>query len=264
MAALLTYTAGRSSVAEATALLGVYSVGFALPYVFLGASAAKISKIKVNFTLQIATKLIFAAVMFGLSLYFLRLPLYKLFTQIQDYWGTIGLVGTVGGILASLWFIATARHHHNKCVMLLPSILLGAGLFFGIQSLTHNAAAAHDSLVWHHNEADAFASSVKSGKPVLVDSWAEWCEACKKMDATTFADPEVLKELADHWTMYKMDLTEPTDPNNALQEKYELPGLPTITLLPVGGALGQHKALNGYVGAETMMQELKAFRGASE
>lgn len=264
LAALLTYTAGRSSVAEATALLGVYSVGFALPYVFLGASAAKIKKIKVNFTIQIATKLVFAAVMFGLSLYFLRLPLYNLFMRMQSYWGVIGVVGCVSGIAASVWFIANAKYHHKKSLMLLPSLFLGAGIFFGIQALTRSAAAAHDSVTWHHSESEAFAASVASGKPVLIDAWAEWCEACKKMDATTFADAEVLKELADHWTLYKMDLTEPTDPNTALQEKYELPGLPTITLLPIGGALGSHKALNGYVGAETLLQELKSFRGATK
>lgn len=265
LAALLTYTAGRSSVAEATALLGVYSSGFALPYIFLGASAAKISKIKVNFTLQIATKLFFAAVMFGLSLYFLRLPLYSLFTKVQNFWGFIGVFGCVSGVALSIWFIANAKHHHNKFIMLVPSLLLGAGIFFGIQSLSHSAASAHDSLVWHRTEAEAFAASEASGKPILVDSWAEWCEACKKMDATTFADANVLKELADHWTMYKMDLTEPTDDNNKLQEKYELPGLPTITLLPKGGAMtGGQKALNGYVSAESLLPELKKYRGATE
>lgn len=264
LAALLTYTAGRSSVAEATALLGIYSVGFALPYVFLGASAAKISKIKVNFTLQIATKLVFAAVMFGLSLYFLRLPLYNLFTKIQGLWGFIGVFGVVSGIAASVAFIANAKFHHNKYLMVVPSLLLGTGIFFGIQSLSHNAASAHDSLVWYHSEAEAFAASEQSGKPILVDSWAEWCEACKKMDATTFANPDVLKELADHWTVYKMDLTEPTDANNALQDKYQLPGLPTLTLLPKGGALVNQKPLNGYVSADALIPELKKFRGATE
>ena len=264
LAALLTYTAGRSSVAEATALLGVYSVGFALPYVFLGASAAKISKIKVNFTLQIATKLVFAAVMFGLSLYFLRLPLYNLFTKIQEFWGFIGVFGVVAGVAASVAFIANSKFHHNKYIMVVPSLLLGAGIFFGIQSLSHSAASAHDSLVWHHSEAEAFAASEQSGKPILVDSWAEWCEACKKMDATTFANADVLKELAEHWTMYKMDLTEPTDANNALQDKYQLPGLPTITLLPKGGALVNQKPLNGYVSAEALLPDLKKFRGATE
>ena len=27
--------------------------------------------------------------------------------------------------------------------------------------------------------------------------WAEWCEACKKMDTTTFSDPTVIKQLIE-------------------------------------------------------------------
>lgn len=260
LAALLTYTAGRSSISEATALLCIYSIGFALPYVFLGASAAKISKVRVNFALQIATKLVFAGVMFGLSLYFLRLPLYALFTKLQHAWGWISVVGLGLSAVSTIVIIGSSSLEHNKKAMLVPSVLLGVGIFFGVQYLTRSGSSAHDSVTWYRTESEAFAVSTKANKPILVDAWAEWCEACKKMDVTTFADPKVLEELETHWVLYKMDLTEPTDPNNALQEKYELPGLPTITLLPAGGDLARKKALSGYVGAESMLESLQSFR----
>ena len=56
-----------------------------------------------------------------------------------------------------------------------------------------------------------------------------------------------------------MDLTEPTDSNVALQEKYELPGLPTLTLLPSIGDLKAKKALNGYTSADNLLNEIKIF-----
>lgn len=260
LAALLTYTAGKSSVGEATALLGTYSVGFALPYVFLGASAAKISKMRVNYRLQILTKLVFAAVMFGLSLYFLRIPLYRLFMALQPQWAVIAAVGGVVGVGFIGLILASARLQQNKAFMILPSFLLGASLFFGIQHLTRPSTAAHDSVHWYKSEAEAQAESLKTGKRMLVDAWAEWCEACKKMDTTTFADPAVLEELKTSWILYKMDLTEANDANAALQERYDLPGLPTITLLEPGGDLTTKKALNGYVGPESLLQELIDFR----
>ncbi|MCX6119428.1 MAG: thioredoxin family protein [Proteobacteria bacterium] len=259
LAALLTYTAGKSSVAEATALLGVYSIGFALPYVFLGASAAKISTIKVNFTIQIATKLIFASVMFGLSLYFLRIPLYTLFTQLQPYWAPIALISGIVGITSMSLFIVKSSLSQRKALMIFPSLVVGIAMFSGIQTLSRSSASAHDSLKWLTSESEAFEASKKEGKPILVDAWAEWCEACKKMDGTTFADPAIIKKLEESWILYKMDLTEPTDPNAALQEKYELPGLPTITLLPPGGDLASKVALNGYVSAEALLEELNKF-----
>ncbi len=259
LAALLTYTAGRSSVTEATALLGVYSVGFALPYVFLGASAAKISKVKVNFTIQIATKLIFAAVMFGLSFYFLRIPLYGVFTALQSSWGSIAAISGLVGVSLMGLFIVKSELAQKKFLMIIPSFLVGTSLFFGIQYLTRPSQSAHDSLVWYKSEQEAFEASNKANKPILVDAWAEWCEACKKMDVTTFAEPKVIKELSASWILYKMDLTEPTDENVNLQDRYGLPGLPTLTLLPVGGDLAKKKALNGYVSAETLLDELGKF-----
>jgi len=245
---------------EAVALLGVYSIGFALPYVFLGASAAKISKIRVNFRLQIAAKIVFTAVMFGLSFYFLRLPLYQLFTALQPYWGIIAVGSGTFGLLFFAWILRDHGLQNNKVIMIAPSLLLGASLFFGIQYLTRPSAVQHEALHWYKSEEEAFKESSQANKPVLVDAWAEWCEACKKMDVTTFLDPRVIAELREHWILYKMDLTESTDENSQLQEKYELPGLPTSTFLPPGGELAKKRALNGYTGADSMLEELLSYR----
>ena len=257
LAALLTYTAGRQNMIEAISLLGVYSVGFALPYVFLGASAAKISKVRVSFHVQILTKLVFASVMFGLSLYFLRIPLYGLFTAMRPYWGVIGLVGTALGILAGATIILRDAFHHRKALFLVPTLALGMGIFFGIQALTRNSSPDQKAVAWIHSEKEAFEQSLKSGKPLIVDAWAEWCEACKKMDVTTFADPDVIAEITANWTPLKFDLTESNDENGAIQDRYGLPGLPTLTLLPVGGDLSRKVQVTGYTSVATMLETLK-------
>jgi thiol:disulfide interchange protein DsbD len=256
LAALLTYTAGRQNMAEAISLLGIYSIGFALPYVFLGASAAKISKVRVSFQLQILTKLVFASVMFGLSLYFLRIPLYGVFTAVRPYWGLIGLLGSAIGLILGAVIILRDAFHHRKALFLAPTLALGCGLFFGSQALTRSVSNDQKTIAWLHSEQDAFEQSAKTGKPIIVDAWAEWCEACKKMDVTTFADPDVIAEITTHWTPLKFDLTESNDANNAIQERYELPGLPTITLLPPGGALAKKIQITGYTSAPTMLDTL--------
>ncbi len=260
LAALLTYTAGRSSVLEATALLGVYSTGFALPYVFLGASAAKISKIRVHHLLQVSIKIIFAAVMFALSFYFLRIPLYKILTALQPYFGVLAASGMTIGIASMAWVIMSVDRQSKKSFLIIPAIALGIGLFSSIQTLTKPSTNAHDSVKWYRTESEAFAAAKASNKPILVDAWAEWCEACKKMDVTTFADPAVLEELESNWILLKLDLTESNDANAEIQDRYELPGLPTITLLPANADLSQKKALNGYVGPANMLNETKLFR----
>ena len=257
LAALLTYTAGRQNTLEAIGLLGVYSTGFALPYVFLGASAAKISKVRVSFHVQILTKLVFASVMFALSLYFMRIPLYGLFTQIRPYWGLIGTIGLTAGVLFSLVIILRETLHHKKIAFLVPTLSLGAGLFFGIQALTRNSSGEIKTVQWVHSEAEAIEAAIKSQKPILTDAWAEWCEACKKMDVTTFANEEVVAEINANWIALKFDLTESTDANTAIQEKYELPGLPTLTLMPPDGNLKSKVAITGYSSAPALLENLR-------
>ena len=260
LAALLTYTAGRQNTLEAIGLLGIYSIGFALPYVFLGASAAKISKVRVNFQIQILTKLIFASVMFALSLYFLRLPLYGLFTQLKPNWGYIGSIGLIIGSTLSIVIILKESLHHRKTLFLIPTLALGVGIFFGIQALTRSAEPTGASISWLHSEEEAIKTATETGRPIIVDAWAEWCEACKKMDVTTFVDPAVVKEISENWIALKFDLTEATDENTAIQDRYELPGLPTLTLLPPTGDLKSKIAISGYASAEKLLETLKAER----
>jgi len=257
LAALLTYTAGRQNTVEAIGLLGVYSTGFALPYVFLGASAAKISKVRVSFHVQILTKLVFASVMFALSLYFMRIPLYGVFTQIRPYWGLVGITGLTAGVLFSLVIILRETLHHKKIAFLVPTLTLGAGLFFGIQALTRNSGIETKTVQWIHSEAEAIEAAIKSQKPIITDAWAEWCEACKKMDVTTFANEEVVAEINANWIALKFDLTESTDANSAIQEKYELPGLPTLTLMPPDGNLKAKVAITGYSSAPALLENLR-------
>ncbi len=44
----------------------------------------------------------------------------------------------------------------------------------------------------------ALAAAKATGRPVFVDVWATWCKNCLAMEKTTFANPDVAKELANY------------------------------------------------------------------
>ena len=264
LAALLAYTAkNQGSILASSFLLFIYSLGFAIPYVILGGAASQVSQRKVSPKVQVGIKLLFASVMFALGIYYLRVPFYGTFNQLHDIWPTLAVFAGGIGVALLIYWVSNSKLQHNKYLMLIPSIILGVGIFATSQwaGRTDTSAATQNSasLTWTHSEGEAIAAALASNKPILVDFWAEWCEACKKMDKTTFLDPKIRNELAANWILLKLDLTEDNDANDAVQEKYQLAGLPTLALLKKDGKLEGMNKMGGYTSANKLIKNLKTF-----
>lgn len=60
-------------------------------------------------------------------------------------------------------------------------------------------------IAWLVDEEQAFSESIRTGKPVLVEAWAEWCTACKLMDRQTWSDPAVRREVQRRFVPLRLD-----------------------------------------------------------
>lgn len=256
---LLAYTAKSGDPSSAGLLFFVYSLGFGLPYVFLGSAAGKISKVQVSPLIQVGIKLLFAAAMFALAFYYLRIPAYDTLKSWRGYWSMIALVFSgLGGVAC---FVYIARAMTSKAWAILPTGLLGLGLFAATQWLTGGDVASNLKITWHPNMETGLALAKEEQKPILVDGWAEWCEACKKMDKTTYQDEQLRLQLQSEWITVKLDFTDLTEEMEALSQKYGMQGLPVTLLLPPSGDLKKGRKLTGYVSATQLKDELKKFQG---
>lgn len=66
-----------------------------------------------------------------------------------------------------------------------------------------------------------------SKKPILIDFWATWCESCTEMEEITFENEAVKSEL-EKFNIIRIDVTNNTDEDKKILDKYGLFGPPGI------------------------------------
>uniref|UniRef100_A0A7S1E0V9 Thioredoxin domain-containing protein n=3 Tax=cellular organisms TaxID=131567 RepID=A0A7S1E0V9_HEMAN len=82
-------------------------------------------------------------------------------------------------------------------------------------------------LIKHVSDASFDADVIQSGKPVLVDYWAEWCGPCKMIAPIL---DEVATGYGDKLQIAKMNVDE----NREVPAKFGIRGIPTLMLFKDG------------------------------
>jgi thioredoxin-like negative regulator of GroEL len=107
---------------------------------------------------------------------------------------------------------------------------------------------------WEHRLEDALKKAKASGKPVMIDFWAEWCGWCHRLDQTTYVDPDVVKLITTEFVPVKID-TEAGQRSAEIASKYNVQSLPTIAFIsPSGRPIDR---INGFQGPGTFPQTLQ-------
>ena len=65
------------------------------------------------------------------------------------------------------------------------------------------------------------------GQPVMLDFYADWCTACKELEALTFSNQKV-RQLLKNTTLLQVDVTANTEEDKALLKRFGLFGPPGI------------------------------------
>ena len=93
-------------------------------------------------------------------------------------------------------------------------------------------------------------------KLVLLDFYADWCISCKEMEVSTFANPEVSKQLKQ-FVLLQADVTKNSADNQALLKRFGLFGPPGILIFNLDSQEQKEQRVIGFMPPQRFMERLK-------
>lgn len=158
-------------------------------------------------------------------------------------WGL--LAAGVGLFLGALEFVPKPPRQRLSQLAGLALVVYGAAAGIGalrgasdplrpLGDAAAPAVAARAEVMRSLSDPTALASSLGSGRPLLVDVYADWCISCKLIEREVFGNPEIQAQLRD-FTLIRFDMTQSTREQRQWLEQHGLFGPPAILFYDASG-----------------------------
>ena len=106
---------------------------------------------------------------------------------------------------------------------------------------------------WQPSYAAAMKAAKRSGKPLFIDFYTDWCGPCKYLDQTTYRDAKFVA-YSRGWVMVKVN-PEKSEMGRRLFDKYKLSGYPSMVFTDARGK--KHGEAVGAYPVELLIPEMK-------
>jgi len=200
VATLLMYVATTGNALAGASLLFVFGLGMGAPLVAIGTFSGAIGKLPKSGAWMVEVKKLFGVLLLAFGVSFL----FPLLGERAE-WIVSGAVACVVG----LGFIAFdvrrkggATLPRAKLVVCNLVIMAGACTML----FAPRRDASNGAIQWYRSFEEAGRAAAEQEKPMMIDFTAEWCTACKEMDAAAFSDEEVIRT-AEGVIPVRIDLT---------------------------------------------------------
>ncbi len=244
--ALLTLVGARGDPVYAIEVFFVMALGLGFPYLLIGAFSGLLHRLPRSGVWLLWVDRLFGSVLLGLAGFYAMLAL-----------DPAGLAYAIpagfaaGGIY--LGFLEKAGD--GKAGFAVFKRAFGAALLIAAAALL----PAHKSqmLSWEKYSPEKLSQAKTAGQPVIMDFFADWCIPCHELERFTFSDPKIQQALA-RFSRLKVDMTHPgSDDAQALIEKFDIQGVPTILLLDAQSVELKDARISGFIEAKEMLGILR-------
>ena len=263
LAAAVLYIGQTQDPTFGGAALFLLAMGMGVPLLVFGVAAGK--GLPTSGPWMVAVQRAFGFVFLGLAVWMLSRILPAPVTL--ALWGVV----LIAAAATTAVVVRNSRHDGARIMGWTAALVLG---LFGAAQLLGAMAGSRDpfkplaGLVGGgaHVEAELPFRRIKStddldreiaaakatGKPLMLDFYADWCVACKEMEKYTFPEPAVHKAL-DGFVLLKADVTANDETDQALMKRLGIIG-PPATLWFRDGAERRELRLFGFEDAENFVE----------
>lgn len=270
---ILTWIAQTGSKALGFGLLFTFAIGMGILLVVLGTFSHLLNKVPKGGHWMEVVKFTFGTAMVCMALYYVA-PIYPTWLFHALLGGALVLIASAYGAFDANEGL-TGALRMRKGAMIVTFVI---GMVFALSAvvdragfkvpsggalLTSESASSTAKLNWQPYSDQAVADAAKTGKPVLVDFYADWCAACKELERDTFPDPRV-KDLSEKFTLLKIDATLDSDEVQRLKKKYRVIGLPTLIFYDTAGIVRSDLTVTGFEDAEKFSGRMKTALASSK
>lgn len=244
---LLTYVASTGNPFMGFSMFFTLSLGLGLPFIFLAFFSSKIDSLPRSGEWMVGVRIIFGLILVGMALYFVH-PLIT-----EKIYGILFPLYVIGSGTYLLLFNKSGESARGfaffKKIVAIVAIILGTWLI-------KPESAPAEKMAWQPYQFDVYESAVNSGKPVIIDFYADWCIPCKEMDKITFTDPAVVR-LSEQFHLLKVDLTSAASPEVIrLKDRFNIKGVPSILFIDKNGREIESLRTLGFEKAELFLDKM--------
>jgi thiol:disulfide interchange protein DsbD len=250
---LLTMVAQKGDPLFGFLIFFTLSIGLGLPLFILSLFAGNVSKLPRSGEWLIWIRNLFGWIMLAMAVYFVKplFPWHEAGTFILAFIALasgvhLGFISKTGKNLRTF---ATIKRIYGIFVIGFSVFLVASVLLRG------------PGVSWQSYSQSTYSQAKASGKPMIIDFYADWCTPCRQLDKKTFHDQDVVRESAK-FSMIKVDLTKEAN-SDVLQllKKYDVKGVPTIIFIDSGGNEIKELQIVDYIPGKEFLPRMKKALG---
>lgn len=254
-------------------LMLIFSLGMGLPFLLLGTFSSAIARIPKSGPWMDFIKRIFGTAMLAAAIYYLSLvifPLADFLAEIRE-WGFLALWLIFLAGLVLLFLPIYMKFFWGRVIAITMGALLPA---FSIATLLSDDyldnlfISEPRQIVWHiiddktrdNKILDKLLLEAKQlKKSVIIDFYADWCSACRRLEAITFKDPQLIPILKN-MTLVRVDATRDSNYLSLLQNRFHIIGLPTVVFIDAAGQPIEDLKIVGFITPFDLGKRLEKFK----